>query len=71
MTSPHKGRTGFDRIAHAAGYSLQGLAAAWRAVEPILGATTPLYEYEPNTWGPDEANRFIGEGGWHSPQVSP
>lgn len=31
MTSPHKGRTGFDRIAHAAGYSLQGLAAAWRA----------------------------------------
>lgn len=48
-----------------------GVAAAWRAVEPILGATTPLYEYEPNTWGPDEANRFIGEGGWHSPQVSP
>lgn len=31
MTSPHKGRTGFDRIAHAAGYSLQGLAAAYRA----------------------------------------
>ena len=31
MISPHKGRTGFDRIAHAAGYSLQGLAAAWRA----------------------------------------
>ena len=31
MTSPHQGRTGFDRIAHAAGYSLQGLAAAWRA----------------------------------------
>lgn len=47
-----------------------GVAAAWRAVEPILGATAPLYEYEPNTWGPDEANRFIGEGGWHSPQAS-
>jgi len=31
MTSPHKGRTGLDRIAHAAGYSLQGLVAAWRA----------------------------------------
>ncbi|MFO1220254.1 MAG: diacylglycerol kinase [Burkholderiaceae bacterium] len=27
--NPHKGRTGFDRIAHAAGYSLQGLRAAW------------------------------------------
>lgn len=47
-----------------------GVEAAWRAVEPILGATTPLYEYEPNTWGPNEADRFIGKGGWRSPQVS-
>lgn len=46
-----------------------GVEAAWRAVEPILGATTPLYEYEPNTWGPNEADRFIGKGGWRSPQV--
>jgi diacylglycerol kinase (ATP) len=30
MTNPHKGRTGIDRIAHALGYSMQGLAAAWR-----------------------------------------
>jgi diacylglycerol kinase (ATP) len=30
MTHPHKGRTGLDRIVHAAGYSLQGLAAALR-----------------------------------------
>lgn len=47
-----------------------GVEAAWRAMEPILGATTPLYEYEPNTWGPDEADRFIGKGGWHRPQAS-
>ena len=31
MTSPHKGRTGFDRIVHAAGYSFQGLSAAFKA----------------------------------------
>ena len=47
-----------------------GVEAAWRAVEPILGATTPLYEYEPNTWGPNEADRFIGKGGWHRPRAS-
>ncbi|EHR71826.1 diacylglycerol kinase [Burkholderiales bacterium JOSHI_001] len=30
MNNPHKGRTGLDRIVRAAGYSLQGLAAALR-----------------------------------------
>ena len=29
MTNPHKGRTGLDRIWHAAGYSWQGLRQAW------------------------------------------
>lgn len=27
--NPHKGRTGFSRLRHAAGYSLQGLRAGW------------------------------------------
>lgn len=30
MTNPHKGRTGLDRIVHAAGYSMDGLALAYR-----------------------------------------
>ena len=25
---------------------------AWRIVDPVLKAGTPVYEYEPNTWGP-------------------
>lgn len=29
MTNPHKGRTGLDRIIHAAGYSWAGLKAAY------------------------------------------
>jgi len=29
-SNPHKGRTGFDRIVHAAGYSVEGLRAAYR-----------------------------------------
>lgn len=30
MTNPHKGRTGIDRIVRATGYSLDGLAMAYR-----------------------------------------
>jgi len=30
MTNPHKGRSGIDRIVHAAGHSARGLAAAYR-----------------------------------------
>ncbi len=30
MTNPHKGRTGIDRIVRATGYSLEGLAMAYR-----------------------------------------
>lgn len=42
--------------------------AAWKIVNPILKEPTPVHEYEPNTWGPAEADRIIaGEGGWHNP----
>ena len=30
MTNPHKGRTGLDRVMRATGYSMAGLAAAYR-----------------------------------------
>jgi glucose-6-phosphate 1-dehydrogenase len=47
---------------------MDGVEEAWRIVEPVLGDATPVYEYEPNTWGPAEANRIIGEGRvWHNP----
>lgn len=45
-----------------------GVEAAWRIVQPILEIPTSLHEYEPNTWGPCEADRLI-EGGWHTPQA--
>jgi glucose-6-phosphate 1-dehydrogenase len=44
--------------------------AAWRVVDPVLGSVTPAYRYEPNTWGPHEADALLaGEGGWHNPRV--
>jgi glucose-6-phosphate 1-dehydrogenase len=41
---------------------------AWRIVDPILDGVTPVYPYEPWTWGPAEADR-IGPppGGWFTP----
>jgi glucose-6-phosphate 1-dehydrogenase len=43
--------------------------AAWRVVDPVLGDVTPLHEYEPNTWGPPEADAIIADGAWHNPRV--
>lgn len=43
---------------------------AWRIVDPVLGAATALYEYDPGTWGPTEVDRLISPpGGWHNPKV--
>jgi glucose-6-phosphate 1-dehydrogenase len=42
--------------------------AAWRVVNPVLGDKTPVHEYEPNTWGPSEADQLTVAGdGWHNP----
>jgi len=42
--------------------------AAWQIVDPILKDPAPVHEYEPNSWGPAEADRIIaGDGGWHNP----
>ncbi|MBV9676456.1 MAG: glucose-6-phosphate dehydrogenase [Acidobacteriaceae bacterium] len=45
---------------------------AWRIVDPVLKASTPVYEYEPGTWGPAEVDeRIAPAGGWHNPVISP
>ncbi|PTL84762.1 glucose-6-phosphate dehydrogenase [Vitiosangium sp. GDMCC 1.1324] len=44
---------------------------AWRVVEPLLGNTSPLYEYEPGTWGPPEAETLIAPHGHWRPVLSP
>jgi len=41
---------------------------AWRIVDPILDATTPVHEYAPGTWGPPDTERLIaGIGHWDDP----
>jgi glucose-6-phosphate 1-dehydrogenase len=43
--------------------------AQWRIVQPILDNVTPVYGYQPGTWGPDESNQLIGgDGPWVDPK---
>ena len=42
--------------------------AAWAIVQPVLGTATPLHPYDPDSWGPPEADRLTeGISGWHNP----
>jgi len=43
---------------------------AWRIVDPVLKAGTPLQEYEPGSWGPEEIEKVTPPGGWQDPVVT-
>jgi len=40
---------------------------AWRIVDPVLKMSTPIYQYQANTWGPREVERVTPMGGWSNP----
>jgi glucose-6-phosphate 1-dehydrogenase len=42
---------------------------AWRIVDPVLKKVTPVYPYEPKTWGPHEVEQVTPPGGWQNPIV--
>jgi glucose-6-phosphate 1-dehydrogenase len=43
---------------------------AWRIVDRVLKANTPVYDYTPRTWGPPEAEwRLSPPGGWMNPTL--
>ena len=43
---------------------------AWRIVDPVLKVATPVYDYDPGTWGPREVQGVTPSGGWQDPQVN-
>ena len=46
--------------------------AAWVIVDGILNDVVSVHQYEPGTWGPDEAQRLAMDiGGWNNPQGKP
>lgn len=45
-----------------------GVEEAWTIFEEILADPGPIFEYEPGSWGSEEADQLIsGKGGWHQP----
>jgi glucose-6-phosphate 1-dehydrogenase len=43
---------------------------AWRIVDPVLKDASPVYPYEPGTWGPNEVDASVSPpGGWQNPPV--
>jgi glucose-6-phosphate 1-dehydrogenase len=44
---------------------------AWRIVDPVLRADTPVYRYAPGSWGPAEVGKNVTPPhGWKNPVVS-
>jgi glucose-6-phosphate 1-dehydrogenase len=42
---------------------------AWRIVDPMLGETAPVHEYQPGTWGPSETDKVLSPpDGWVNPE---
>jgi glucose-6-phosphate 1-dehydrogenase len=76
----HPGKDEMDAYERLLGDALKGDATlfaredyveeAWRIVDPVLKAGTPVYEYEPKTWGPREVGEKVSPvGGWRNPTV--
>jgi len=40
---------------------------AWRIMEPVLKGNTPVYQYAPGTWGPEEVELVTPPAGWSNP----
>jgi glucose-6-phosphate 1-dehydrogenase len=41
---------------------------AWRIVDPVVKASTPVHPYEPGSWGPAEAAHIAPSDGWRDPR---
>jgi glucose-6-phosphate 1-dehydrogenase len=80
IASHHPGAEEMDAYERVLGDAMAGDATlfaredyveeAWRIVDPALKARTPVFEYEPNTWGPSEVYQKVSPaGGWQNPIV--
>jgi glucose-6-phosphate 1-dehydrogenase len=79
MASRHPGAAEMDAYERVLGDAMRGDATlfaredyveeAWRIVDPVLDADTPVPPYQPGTWGPAEADELAPGGGWHNPRL--
>jgi hypothetical protein len=63
---PMSGLNVGERVAASANFLIDSES---NLKEAIVRNVTAVHDYEPNTWGPPEAQRIIvGDGGWHTPK---
>jgi glucose-6-phosphate 1-dehydrogenase len=81
LASRHPGADEMDAYERVLGDAMAGDASlfaredyveeAWRIVDPVLKAGTPVYGYEPSSWGPREVDQKVSPvGGWHNPRIA-
>jgi len=81
LASHHPGADEMDAYERVLGDAMAGdtslfaredyVEEAWRIVDPVLKAGTPVYDYEPSSWGPLEVEQQMSPvGGWHNPRVA-
>jgi len=81
LASHHPGTDEMDAYERVLGDAMAGDASlfaredyveeAWRIVDPVLKAGTPVYGYEPGSWGPREVDQSVSPvGGWHDPRLA-
>ncbi len=80
LTSHHPGAGEMDAYERVLGDAMAGDATlfaredyveeAWRIVDPVLKAGTPVSEYDAGMWGPTQVDeKVMPPGGWHNPVV--
>jgi glucose-6-phosphate 1-dehydrogenase len=81
LASRHPGAEEMDAYERVLGDAMAGDATlfaredyveeAWRIVDSVLKKSTPVYEYEPGTWGPKEVDQTVSPpGGWQDPTTT-
>lgn len=79
LASRHPGAGEMDAYERVLGDAMAGDATlfaredyveeAWRIVDPVLKAGTPVHEYDLQTWGPAEIKQVTPPGGWQNPVI--
>jgi glucose-6-phosphate 1-dehydrogenase len=80
LATHHPGASEVDAYERVLGDAMEGDATlfarqdyveeAWRIVDPALKPGTPIFEYEPKSWGPSEVDKIVAPSdGWHNPVV--
>lgn len=81
VASSHPGPEEMDAYERVLGDAMAGestlfaredyVEEAWRIVDPILKAGTPVYEYDAGAWGPSQIDQSVRPPeGWHNPTAS-